>query len=106
MSKITPHKPAGRFAFGCLGLLTPRIIIVVMVLVSDYIGTSFSHWVWPLLGFLFMPITTLAAAVAYHELLGTELDPVGYWSLIGVGIALDLGLLGGGQWGLRRGRRG
>ncbi len=102
---IKPHKPQGGCALGCLGLLSPRIIIVILVLVNDYIGTAFSHWVWPLLGFLVMPITTLAAAVAYHEVLGTDLGDLGYWGLIALGVVLDLGFIGGGSWGLRR-RRG
>lgn len=100
--KVRAYKRQGGCVFGCLSLLTPRIIIVLMVIFTDYIGTAFGHWVWPLLGFLFMPITTIAAAVASHELPGSGLPPYSNWALIGVGILLDLGLIGGGSWGLKR----
>ncbi len=104
--KVKAHKPQGGCVLGCLGLLTPRIIIILMVIFSDYLGSAFAHWIWPLLGFLFMPITTIAAAVAYHELPGSGLPPVSYWGLIALGVVLDLGLIGGGSWGLKRpGRR-
>ena len=102
---IESHKPQGRFALGCLGLLTPRIVIILHVIFSDYIGTAFSWWLWPFLGFLFMPITTLAAAVAYHEVETRSSLPIAYWGVIALGIILDLGLIGGGQWGLKRNRR-
>ena len=99
------HKPQGRFALGCLGLLTPRLLIILLVIVTDYIGAAFSMALWPILGFFFMPITTLAAAIAHHEVQSTGAGDLGYWAVIGVGVALDLGLLGGGSWGLRRKRR-
>ncbi|NBC11570.1 MAG: hypothetical protein GVY24_07550 [Planctomycetes bacterium] len=100
--KVQAHKRQGGCVLGCLSLLTPRVIIILMVIFSDYLGDAFAHWVWPLLGFLFMPITTIAAAVAYHELPGSGLPPVSDWGLIVLGVILDLGLIGGGSWGLKR----
>ena len=103
---IKTHKPQGGCALGCLGLLTPRIVIVLLVVFGDFIGTAFSAAAWPILGFIFMPITTLAAAVGHHYVEGSQAGAIGYWATIGVGIVLDLGFVGGGSWGLRRTRKG
>ena len=45
---------------GCLALLTPRVAIVLLVIFSDYIGDAFENNLWPFLGFLFLPLTTIA----------------------------------------------
>jgi hypothetical protein len=52
---------------GCLALVTPRFAIVLVVLFSDYIGRAYETVVWPFLGFLFMPVTTLAYAWAINS---------------------------------------
>ena len=82
---------------GCLALLTPRIVIVLLVIFSDYLGRAYDTWIWPLLGFFFLPITTLAYGVAENELRGGS---VLWWGLVGAAVAADLGFLGGGSWGL------
>jgi hypothetical protein len=78
---------------GCLALLTPRVVILAVWLLSDYLGRAYDGWIWPVLGFLFMPLTTLAYAWAINTA-GT----VEGFRLVVVVIAvlIDLGLLGGG----------
>ena len=78
---------------GCGALLFPRLIIVLMVIFSDYLGQAYQTTLWPLLGFFFMPLTTLAYAWAWHS---------GGGSVAGVGLAIviiaaiiDLGLMSG-----------
>jgi len=45
-------------------------------------------------------------AVAHHEIPGMNLPGYSDWGLIALGIILDLGIIGGGSWGLKRpGRR-
>lgn len=80
-------------ALGCLALAFPRFVIVLVVLFSDYIGRAYETTLWPLLGFFFMPLTTLAYAAAWH---------MGSGSISGLGIVIiviavmiDLGLIGG-----------
>jgi hypothetical protein len=87
---------------GILGLITPRVVIVLLVIFSDYIGRAFDSFLWPLLGFIFLPTTTLAWAWAQNTR-----GSVGGVHLIIVVIAvlLDLGFIGGGRsWFFRRGR--
>lgn len=84
--------------WGLISLLSPRIIILGLVFFTDYLGQAIDSVLWLILGFLFLPITTIAYAVAVNE----AIEPAAlWWGLIGVGIALDLGMLGGGSWGLQ-----
>jgi hypothetical protein len=51
---------------GCLALAAPRVAIVLVVIFSDYIGRAYESTLWPLLGFFFLPLTTLAYAWAIN----------------------------------------
>ena len=60
-----------------------------------YLSEPFPGILWPILGFLFLPTTTLAFAFSTHSLArGGELSPFG-WLLVVIGLLLDIGLLGG-----------
>ncbi len=76
-----------------LGLLTPRFVLLVLWLFTDYLSRAFHSFIWPFLGFFFLPTTTLAYAVAENELHGLQ-----GWglALVIVGVIFDLGLMGGG----------
>ena len=91
----------GCLVVGCLALATPRIAIVLVVIFSDFIGRAYTTVVWPFLGFLFLPLTTLAYAWAINtsgSVKGLNLVDVV------VAVLLDLGLVGGGGAATRRGR--
>lgn len=66
-----------------------RLLIIAMAIFSDYIGTAYPHWIFPLLGFFFLPYSTVAFAWAYHSGLG---NPWGGFGpvLIGLGLVIDL----------------
>ncbi|MFW6067288.1 MAG: hypothetical protein ACOC97_03050 [Myxococcota bacterium] len=89
--------------FGCLALLFPRLaIVLVWLLVPGYLGRAIDPWWWGLLGFLFLPLTTLAFAYGVNSLGAPgHMPPLG-WVLVVFAGLLDLGLLGGGE----RARRG
>lgn len=93
---------------GCLLVLAvlaiPRTIMVVLWIFSSYLSQAFGTWVWPLLGFLFLPTTTLGYAVAENRYGGVR-----SWGLVLVvlGALVDLGAIGGGRglgkrWNERR----
>lgn len=85
---------------GALALLMPRMVMIVLwLLPTNYLSDAFGSWVWPLLGFFFLPTTTIAYAVARNEF-GVATG----WGLVLVilGVALDLGLLRGGRGIFRR----
>ena len=80
------------FMVGCFALAMPRFAIVLVVIFSNYIGRAFHTVLWPFLGFLFMPLTTLAYAWAINSR-----GSVAGFNLVVVVVAvlLDLGLVGG-----------
>jgi hypothetical protein len=85
-----------------LALLTPRLIMILLwLLPTHYLSHAYGTWVWPLLGFFLLPTTTIAYAIAENEFHGFR----GWGAVITLlGVALDLGLLGGGRGALRRDR--
>ena len=79
---------------GCLALGAPRVAIVLVVLLSDYIGRAYETTLWPLLGFFFMPLTTLAYAWAVN----THGSVSGlYLGIVVVAALMDLGVVGAGS---------
>ena len=86
---------------GCLGLMAPRFAIVLVVLLSDYIGRAYESMLWPFLGFLFMPLTTLAYAWAINSRGSVEGVQL---LVVVVAILMDLGLLGGSAASRKRAR--
>lgn len=70
----------------------PRLALIVMWL-GGYGGRAFETLLWPFLGFFLMPFTTCAYAIGMNESGGFQ-----GWTLLLliVGIAFDLGHLGGG----------
>jgi len=89
---------------GCLlailGLITPRIVILILWIFSDYVGRAIDSALWSILGFLFLPTTTLMYAVAQNSFDGLE-----GWGLVlfVLGVVVDFGLIGGGARARRRG---
>lgn len=74
-----------------LALAAPRVVIVLVVVFSDWLGAAYETRLWPFLGFLFMPVTTLAYAWSIHRYDAVESD--GLLAVI-VAVLLDFGLIG------------
>lgn len=67
--------------------------MVLMVIFSDYLGRAYETTIWPLLGFVFVPYTTLAYAFAINH--HGSVDGV-YLALVVVAALVDLGVIGSG----------
>ncbi len=89
----------------CLGILlsliSPRLLIAVLFFFTDYLSRAYHSFIWPLLGFFFLPWTTLAYAFA--------IDAHGsvsgiYLVLVVVAVFVDLSSHGGGARYRRRRR--
>ncbi|HBC88142.1 MAG TPA: hypothetical protein DCZ94_14425 [Lentisphaeria bacterium] len=82
---------------GCLiaavALAVPRVLMFVALLFTDWFGRSFDTHLWPILGFVFMPYTTLAYMAAMlnnnHSLSG------GWLALFIFAVLVDAGHFGG-----------
>ncbi len=84
---------------GCLALSAPRFAIVLVVFFSDYIGRAYETTLWPFIGFLFLPLTTLAYAWAINSrgsVAGLHLF------VVVVAVLLDLGVGGSASQRPRR----
>ncbi len=76
---------------GCFALLTPRLAIVLVFFFSNYIGRAYETGLWPILGFVFMPLTTLAYAWAVNT--NTTVTGI-YLVVVVIAVLIDLGLVG------------
>jgi uncharacterized oligopeptide transporter (OPT) family protein len=80
-------------------LLFPRVVLVVIFLLSNYLQRAYHGLLVPLLGFIFLPITTLV----YAWLVNSHLPIAGVNLLILiVAVIIDVGGLGGGEYQRRR----
>ena len=79
----------------CLALAAlsvPRLTILVLAFFSDWVGDAYQSNLTPFLGFLFLPLTTLAYALAIHA---SESVQGIYLVLVVIAVLMDLGLIAG-----------
>ena len=93
-------------AIGCLALFFPRVaLFLVWFFGGDYLARAYDEWYWPVLGFFFLPLTTLAFAFGTNTIgRPEEMEPLS-WLLVGLAVLCDLGILGGNGAQARRRRR-
>jgi hypothetical protein len=86
------------FLVGCFGLLFPRIVLFFVWLFGHgYLDRAYPSWIWPVLGFIFFPLTTLVFAYANNALANGGAMPALGWVLIAIAGLVDLGCLRGGR---------
>jgi hypothetical protein len=88
---------------GCLLLILllafPRIALVLLFLFSNYLQRAYHGLILPVIGFLFLPLTTLAYAWMANT--GRPTAGVNLIILI-IAVVIDLGGLGSGAYHRRR----
>lgn len=85
---------------GCIALAFPRLVLFFVFLMSNYLGRAYETTIWPVLGFFFMPFTTLAYAWAVNSN-GTVTGV--YLVVVVLAVLMDLGSNGhGASEGRRR----
>jgi len=87
---------------GCLALAAPRFAILLVVFFSNYIGRAYETALWPFIGFLFMPLTTLAYAWAINS--RGSVEGV-HLVVVVIAVLMDLGVIGGSASQRRRAKR-
>jgi hypothetical protein len=86
---------------GCLALIAPRVAIILVWIFGDLLQTAYQTTVWPVLGFLFMPVTTLAYAWAWHMEPEGSVQGLGL-AIVVIAVLMDLGIIGGNAEDRRR----
>jgi hypothetical protein len=74
--------------FLLLALITPRLVIVLLWLFSNWFQGVFPSVLWPILGFLFLPTTLLWYTAVQHWFAGLWT----FWPIVGLVIALLIDL--------------
>jgi hypothetical protein len=78
-----------------LFLAFPRIALLLLFIFSNYLQRAYHGLILPLLGFLFLPLTTLA----YAWMVNTRQPTTGVNLLILIiTVVIDLGGIGGGEY--------
>lgn len=69
------------------GFLGPRVALFIWWVFGSKVDAAFSSWLWPLLGLIFLPWTTLAYVLAWGPLDGVS--GLG-WLVVALGLAADI----------------
>ena len=81
-------------------LVFPRVVLLLVYLDSDYVQNAYRGLLFPLIGFLFLPLTVLAYALLVD--IEQTTTGIGYLVLIG-SLTIDLGSIFVGFSNRRRG---
>jgi len=81
-------------ALALIALLFPRILIAVLWIFTNWFNGVFSSLLWPVLGFVFLPVTMLWYSVVINNFGGA-------WNITNIivmvlAIVIDMGSWGGG----------
>ena len=81
-------------ALALVALLFPRVLIAVLWIFTNWFNGVFSSLLWPVLGFVFLPVTMLWYSVVINQFGGA-------WNITNiivmvVAIVIDMGSWGGG----------
>lgn len=75
-----------------IALFLPRLVIALLALLTTYMSSAYNTLIWPLLGFLFMPYTTLAYAFAINS--NGSVSGL-YLVVVVIAVLADIGAFGG-----------
>ena len=82
--------------FILLTMLSPRLGIIILWAFTNYVNLAFSTWLWPLLGLVFLPWTTLI-----YILVAAPAGGITFWGWLMVALGL-LSDLSGARAGLHQ----
>jgi hypothetical protein len=69
------------------GFLGPRVALFIWWVFGNKVDAAFDTWIWPLLGLIFLPWTTLAYVLAWGPV--NAVSGAG-WLVVALGFAADL----------------
>jgi hypothetical protein len=69
------------------GFIGPRFALLLWWIFGDKVDAAFSSFIWPFLGLLFLPWTTLAYVLAWGPI--NDVSGLG-WFVVALGLFLDV----------------
>jgi hypothetical protein len=69
------------------GFLGPRVALFIWWVFGSKVDVAFDTWIWPLLGLIFLPWTTLAYVLAWGPI--DAVSGAG-WLVVALGFAADI----------------
>ena len=69
------------------GFLGPRLALFLWWIFGNKVDLAFDTWIWPLLGLIFLPWTTLAYVLAWGPV--NAVSGAG-WLVVALGVAADI----------------
>jgi hypothetical protein len=73
------------------GFIGPRLALFIWWAFGSKVDAAFDSWIWPLLGLVFLPWTTLAYVLAWGPLDGVS---GAGWLVVAIGLAADIATYG------------
>ena len=70
-----------------LGVLGPRVALATWWIFGDKVDVAFDTWIWPLLGLVLLPWTTIMYVAAWSAIGGVS---GAEWLLVALGFVLDI----------------
>lgn len=80
-------------------LAFPRVVLILMFLSSNYLQRAYHGAILPIVGFIFLPLTTIVYAWLINS--GQSLEGLSVLILL-VAVIIDIGGVGGGEVHRRR----
>jgi hypothetical protein len=69
--------------FLLITMLSPRLGIIILWVFTNYVSLAFNTWIWPLLGLVFLPWTTL-----FYILVAAPAGGITFWGWLFVALGL------------------
>jgi hypothetical protein len=73
--------------FALMAAFAPRLMVLLLWIFTPLVNRAFDFWLWPLLGLVFLPITTLMYVLAVGPLGPAD---VWGWLMVFLGLLVDL----------------
>jgi hypothetical protein len=80
-----------------VGSFFPRIALLLMWIFTTYVDRAFTSFIWPLLGLIFLPFTTIFYCLSWNPVTHGVHGAAWIWVIIG--LLLDLGSYASGGRG-------
>lgn len=74
--------------FAGLAVSFPRVGLLILWIFTPWVEVAFDTWIWPLLGLIFLPFTTLTYVLVDVATVG-DIN-LGGWLLVGLAVLLDI----------------